>query len=372
MFVKDFMSKDVISINSNDSITKFISIMEKYNIREAPVIENGRYVGIINYKELFSKGVASDPTKTKIKKFIIKTPTFSKNMKIEDASEFLFKVGFRALPVVEKNKVIGIFSVFDLLKAINNEQIRRTLAEEIMSTAEVIKESDDIGKARFIMREKNISKLPVVNDYGELVGIVSVLDLLKAIKPRERIPWYSIAAEKLTTTNIPVSTIMNKNVLSGEKTESIKSIIDKMIEAKNPGVVITEENSPIGIITTRDILELYLSLHKKEEGLYVQITGLDKSDPDIDKQISEFVRKVSQFHEIQYMYIHIKKYRKTGRIKYSIRCRLMTDEGMFVSKSTSWILSVAVGNALNNIERFLLRKKERKRDKIRRLLRIGK
>ncbi len=362
MLVKECMSKPVITLTPKDTVNAFVRLMEKYNIHEVPITSRGKVLGVVHYKELAARGII-DPTKAKLEKFIIKSPMLSGDATLDEAAEILFKKGFRAVPVVEKDKLVGIFSVFDLMKNIKVKEMNRITAEEIMSTAEVIKETDDIGKARVIMREKNISRLPVVDDYGGLVGIVSVLDLLKAIKPRERISWYSMAAEKLTNMKISVSTIMNKNPLTARKTDTLQSLIKKMSRAGESGVVIVEKSGPVGVVTTRDILEFYLSL-KATQGVYVQITGLEKQNREVDKMLSETIKKISRFYPIQYAYLHVKRYRRTGRNKYSIRCRLMTGKGMFTSKAMAWSLAEAVGSALDNLERAVLKNKLRLSDKL--------
>jgi len=146
-----------------------------------------------------------------------------------------------------------------------------------------------------------------------------------------------------------------------------------MIAEKDSGVVIVEDGGPLGIVTTRDILELYLSLQEKK-GVYVQITGLKNQNREVDKLVSETIKKISHIYQIQYMYLHIKKHRKNGREKYSVRCRLMSDMGMFMSRAVSWNLPEAVGMALRNIERMILKEKIKIRDKIRHMIRmrIGK
>ena len=71
-----------------------------------------------------------------------------------------------------------------------------------MSVPETINSETDIGKARLLMREKNISRLPVVDEKNNLSGVVTIFDLLKAVKPRERVNFYSMAAEKETIMGI--------------------------------------------------------------------------------------------------------------------------------------------------------------------------
>ncbi|MEM5797667.1 MAG: CBS domain-containing protein [Candidatus Aenigmatarchaeota archaeon] len=50
--VKDFMTKDVISISPEESIIEAANLLEKHNIDRLPVIKDGKLVGIISRCDL--------------------------------------------------------------------------------------------------------------------------------------------------------------------------------------------------------------------------------------------------------------------------------------------------------------------------------
>ncbi|HIQ50173.1 MAG TPA: CBS domain-containing protein [Nanoarchaeota archaeon] len=365
MKVHEVMTKDFHSLKPEDPVIEFISLMENENVHEALVIDSkGEVVGFVHYKILAQKNV-QDPTKTKIESVMIHPPHVNKDEDFEKAVELLFQTGLRALPVFDENgKAIGIFTVFDAIKVLKNEKIvKNKTAEEVMSPAIVIHKDEDIGKARFLMREKNISRLPVVDDEDKLVGEVTIMDLLKAIQPKERISWYSMAAEKLTIMDIPVSTIMNNTPLTAEKNARLSEIIEKMLERGERGCIIVEDNSPLGVITTRDIIELWLA-SKKEEGVYVNYSGLEEEDEfvmeTVDRIVSDAIRKIHSIYPVQYAHIHVKRYRKTGDRKlFSVRCRVMTDEGVFLSSAQAWDLRDAIGEAMDRLEKIVVKHKEK-------------
>ncbi len=366
MKVGEFLdAEDFHALKPKDRVIDFISLMEQNRVHEAPVVnEKNELVGFVHYRILAQKNV-QDPTQTKIETVMVHAPKIEANEEVEKAIEYLFNTGFRALPVVENNKVLGLFSVFDALKALKNEKIfSQKTAEEIMSPAIVIHKDEDIGKARVIMREKNISRLPVVDDEDRLVGEVTVFELLRAIEPKERISWYSMAAEKLTTMNIPVSTVMNTLPLTAEKSTEIREIIEKMLREKKRGCIVVENSEPLGIVTTRDILELWLSSRKREQGVYVQYSGLEEEDDfvlsTVDRMVSDTVKKINSIYPVEWFHVHVKRYRKTGERKlFSVRCRAMTSEGIFVSRGQGWDLRDAIGEALDNLEKIVVKHKEK-------------
>lgn len=94
---------------------------------------------------------------------------------------------YSGLPVIDaKSKVIGVVTEFDLLQAIHEgKDLQTTKAEEIMSKPVVCaQEDEEIDTVISKMTEKNIIRLPVVRDDGQLVGVIARADILgRMIEP---------------------------------------------------------------------------------------------------------------------------------------------------------------------------------------------
>jgi CBS domain-containing protein len=376
MRVKDTIIEEIISISPDDTVSKLISLIEKDNIREIIITEKGKFKGIVYSKDIANKGI-TDPSKTKVSSLIrFPAPTVSSNQDINDAAQMIFKTGLRSLPIIENDKVIGLISLSDIIDfASKTKEFRQTTAETIMSQPEIIENDNDIGKARMLMREKNISRLPVVDKSQKLIGIVTIFDLLKALKPRERMDFYSMSAEKETTMDIPVSVIMNKSPLTIDKSRTLNEVVNLMKENNADGVIVVEGSKPIGIVTEKDLLEVYISSLGKK-GIYYQISGLTDEDDfilsTVDRMIRDSLQKLSKIFNPQSFFLHVKRYDKKGKVKYSIRTRFRTDKGIYVSKSYAWDLRDAVNEALNNLERIIKKENESKRDKNQEMLRFKK
>jgi len=376
LLVKDLMSRKIIYLSPEDTVSKFISLMENRKIHQIPIVEKKRLKGIVYYKDITKKTVL-DPAKTKIKTVMrFPSPIVSPNQDVSDAARLIFKTGIRALPVVEKNKVVGLISIHDIVDSISKSKIfRQTLAEAIMSVPDIILEDTDIGKARVLMREKNISRIPVVNGDQRIKGIVTTLDLLKSIRPRERMNWYSMAAEKYRIMDIPVSTVMDRKPITVERKTSLNEIAGLMRRHKKDGVIVIEDGIPVGVVTTKDLLEVYIS-GLKRRGVYYQIIGLTDEDDfivdTIDRMIRDTIEKMSKIFKPHFFFLHLKRYDKNGKIKYSIRTRFNTDKGVFISKAYAWDLRDAVDEALTKLERIMKKEKITTRDKLREKLRLKK
>jgi len=376
MLVEEIMSKDIVYVSPEDSVSKLISLIEKHCLREILVTDNKKLKGIIYSKDIAKKGIIN-PSKNKVNNLMRFPPhTLSPDQDVNEAAKSIFKTGLRALPVVEKNKVVGIVSLHDIVDmATKTKNFRQTNAESIMILPEVTTGDTDIGAARMLMREKNISRIPIVDKNQKLSGVITIFDLLRAVKPRERMSFYSMAAEKETTMGIPISTVMNDNPTKVSRKTSLSEIVSLMRKDETDGVIVTENDFPVGIITEKDLLEVYIS-SLEQKGIYYQIVGLVDEDEfivaTVDRMIRDTLQKLSKMYNVQSFFLHVKRYDKTGKIKYSIRTRLLTDKGMFVSKSHEWDLRSAVDRSLEHLQRITIKRKQLKNDKNKEMLRFKK
>ena len=361
MQVKEIMSKEIFGLQSGDTVTKFISLMEEHHVHEAPVFDGRKFLGMVRFNSLATRNI-SDPSKQKVSGLIdFKPPEISPEQTIEQAAEALSRTGLRALPVIEKNSVVGILSIWDILDyASGIKSFKSTAVEQLMVAPHVILKDDDLGKVRVLMLEKNISRVPVVDDSGKLAGIVAVHDLLKAFKqPRERMGWYSMAAEMDKIYSLPVSTVMNSSPPTASRKDSLSSAIEKMKKFRHSGLTVVENNFPVGIITIKDLLEFFVGSLKKK-GVYYQISGVEDEDIDImetvDRMVRDTLQKINPMVPVQYFFMHVKKHKvKLTKAKYTVRTRLMTDRGIFISKDWDWDLRTATDKALNNLERQFMK-----------------
>jgi CBS domain-containing protein len=85
---------------------------------------------------------------------------------------------FRHLPVVDaQGRLVGIVSDRDLLRALGRP--RATTIAEIMSRNPVTVRADNAAHlAARIMLDRRIGALPVVNDEGLMIGLVTVTDFV--------------------------------------------------------------------------------------------------------------------------------------------------------------------------------------------------
>jgi len=131
MLVKNWMSKEVVTVDADDSMQNAIYILQEQNIKMLPVMDDGNLVGIITDRDL-KKASPSDATTldmhellfliSKIKvKDLMKKPVYAvpPDYTVEEAAALLLEKKISGLPVVdENNRLIGIITRSDLFRVI--------------------------------------------------------------------------------------------------------------------------------------------------------------------------------------------------------------------------------------------------------------
>lgn len=108
--------------------------------------------------------------------------TVDKNTILYEIAKIMTEKNIGSVIVVENGKPVGIITERDIVRAIGKGKKLDTKAEEIMTASLItIKEDSPVTGALALMRQFNIRHLPVVNDKGELTGVISIRDIARAV-----------------------------------------------------------------------------------------------------------------------------------------------------------------------------------------------
>jgi acetoin utilization protein AcuB len=123
------------------------------------------------------------------------------------------------------------------------------------------------------MREHGIRHLPVVDQFGKLVGMLSDRDLLRASNTKV---LNEIEQEMTFNPHYIVEDFMSWPVQTVSEQASIEDVAKLMIEQKVSAVVVNGPNQYIkGIITSEDLMQYLVDLlHRSEESRMVPIQHL--------------------------------------------------------------------------------------------------
>ena len=131
MLVKNWMSKNVITIDANDTMQDALTLLREHSIRMLPVMKKNRLVGIVTDRDL-KKASASDATlldvhellylltKIKVKDIMTKDPiTLPPDYTVEETARVLLENKISGAPVLDQSgKVVGTITQTDLFKVL--------------------------------------------------------------------------------------------------------------------------------------------------------------------------------------------------------------------------------------------------------------
>jgi CBS domain-containing protein len=115
-----------------------------------------------------------------------------------------------------------------------------------------IQPKQSLKDAARLLAEHNIGALVVVNEAGQLVGIISERDIIRA------------AARLESTLSQPVSEVMTKEVLIGLPNDDLIAVAHAMTEKRFRHLPVVEQGEIVGIISMKDIVEFQRDQYQGE------------------------------------------------------------------------------------------------------------
>jgi len=118
--VKDIMIKDVKRVRTDTSVQEVVATMAKYDISGVVVAQKDKPVGLITHKDLLAKVLQSriPPADLVAREVMSTSPvTIKGEASLEEAAELMTKKGLKKLIVVRNDKLVGIITSMDIIKA---------------------------------------------------------------------------------------------------------------------------------------------------------------------------------------------------------------------------------------------------------------
>jgi acetoin utilization protein AcuB len=128
-----------------------------------------------------------------------------------------------------------------------------------------------VAEARSTMRREKIHHLPVVDDRGRLIGIVTERDLVYAApSPATSLSMYEI---NYLLAKLTVAKVMTREVLTVTEQTPLEEAARLMADNDIGGLPVVQEKKPVGIVTESDIFRIFVELFAaRQKG--VRVTAL--------------------------------------------------------------------------------------------------
>lgn len=202
--VKEVMRRPAVTIDADAPLVAAISLMFNRKLGCLPVLAEGTLVGILTTTDLLRHeldtaiqrpaGQLPDPVRMFMKPLpALVTPTDE----LFDAAALMGARGIRHLPVVDNAKrVVGVLSDRDVRAALGDprrfltepgarERFRQTSVADVMSKPGITVHADSpITVAIDQLLLNRVGALPVVDDQGRILGILSYFDFIQVLRDR--------------------------------------------------------------------------------------------------------------------------------------------------------------------------------------------
>lgn len=153
--------------------------------------------------------------------------------------------------------------------------------------------SASLVEARRLMREKSVRQLPVTDEDGKLVGMVSDRDIREAMLP----VWLLHGSSEKEMENIlaetPVEKVMTRKVVAATVNDSLEDTIVLLHDFRiNALPVLDDKGRVAGIITRTDVLKAFI----EALGVGEISSRLEVVVPDVPGALAGVITIIKTFH----------------------------------------------------------------------------
>lgn len=189
--IKKIMNPNPAYLDKKASTEDVVKIIIGKRTSAIPIVEdekNRKVIAIVTERDVLPTAEEFGATVGEImnKKCIIATP----GMMVSDVSKIMVRNRLRRLPVISDDKIVGIVTVFDVLRFLGYGEFKGIKAEEVLTKTRVenimeknvitMHPEDDIGLVTKKVRESGIGGFPVVEE-DKIVGIVTTSDVIRYV-----------------------------------------------------------------------------------------------------------------------------------------------------------------------------------------------
>lgn len=216
--------------------------------------------------------------------------TVSPDDTVEDVIDIICKTEHESFPVVESGKVIGYISSADLLRRNPKDPISKLMSTDPIVTSPAM----DLTDAARVMFRTGFSKLPVVDDEGRLVGLLSNSDVIRSQIERatpekvwklkrtlETIHNIKINVERgevAINQLVPTQPKIYADELEGRTYELKKGLTEPLVVIRKPNKIVLVDGHHRVVAAKKlgiDVMDAYIFTLEKDVPLGMERTARD-------------------------------------------------------------------------------------------------
>ena len=359
MKITDIATEEYVQVDSDERLGKVRAVFERQNPKGIVVTEDGEYAGVITERQLLQSHIEDNAKASVLVRNNV--PRVARDDGVREVARMLVEGGTKVAPVFENGSLWGIVTEDAILRAVLDNldvlTVDQIYTDEVIS----LREDDHLGKAINYLRENDISRLPVVNESGQLAGMVTTHDIADfAVRTMERQQKGDRSGDTDRMLDLPVYDMMNSPVATITGDASVRAAVERMFENDYSGLVVTpsdDDTAVAGIVTKTDVLRALT--YTEEESMDVQITNVALLETLSREAIQEAITEVvDKYQDMQVHHAHVRFSEHKERLRGTplMRCqiRLRTNRGQTAGSGEGYGAETAFRVALDKLERNVL------------------
>ncbi|MCJ7428940.1 MAG: CBS domain-containing protein [Candidatus Nanohaloarchaeota archaeon QJJ-5] len=361
---------DYVSAQIDEPVSKIKDKMEAENIREIPVLDDSRYEGMISYRELV-ENVHTDPTSVKAETVMRQAPEVEAGKNMIELARLRNDAGVRRFVMTEGDRLKAVVGEEDIVYPLAEgvEELQGVSVGDLM-TRDVIKANEDDKQDHVVslMRDHGISRVPILDRNGRLAGIVSSMQTLRAMVPRDQMTRGEVVGDKDDMSKITAEELMDISPVTIN--DASKGVIDAISMMEERGarevIVVDDDERPVGLLTLKDVLD-YLASLEETNAVLVNLVGVqtESQKQAVNDKIQSAVQgKLGRVVTPNEIKLHVKAYEEEGtQKKYSINATLFSEIGATRVNKHGWDLLTLVDEVIDGLYERASETKQRQRDR---------
>lgn len=277
MLAKDYMTKDVVTVEIPSSRDDVLRILKRTGISGVPVVKGPqkKLIGIVTRKDILRQA-----EETQVALLMSSKPlTIRPDVTLNEAAEIMTKMNVRRLPVIDGENLVGILSVSDLVSAVAKLNDHREIGAGFVSKKTyALWEDTPLPVVGRIMELAHSDAMPILNSENKLTGIISERDLIRCSSIEDDVQtsdfstgtdddewtWESIrdnhtisyGVSKVELPNRPVKVCMVKKVLAVPINAEVSDCALKMKRGRVDQLPIINNDMKLsGMLFDRDLIK---------------------------------------------------------------------------------------------------------------------
>ncbi len=367
--VGDVLSKRFFEVDVEDTLSYCQGIFKEHHPRALVVIDKReKFAGMLSERDLVRNLL--DPSRAKVRGIYRKAPHVVPSSSLGEAARLMVESDISYLPAIEGGRIVGLITDDAVLKeAALTPYGGRKLDEVMTREPPTVSAEEPIGRAVSLMRDRGISKLPVMTG-SRVAGIVTIYDILNEVySPRTRMPGRLEGKGRMVRPlKDPVSSIMSSPVVSAAPVDTVASAIGVMLDRDISCLVVMGPGGGLlGLLTKKDLLKPIAETAVVRPSVRLEISVKDREGgTEADRErlasmVETFARKHEKMLNGSIVSLYVKTHRAHGSGSRLVHARVTASgpSGQFSSFGEGWESGTAVRQALDNLERRMIKAKEK-------------